>query len=227
MTRRRLPAVFVGVVLACSGCSPIEHLERQPWFALRRERVVSFEDVAVGALPERFVATETNPTGTASRWQVERDEARDSNVLKHVEAKAAPKAFALLLSTTEHGPDVELSVRMKSISGKTDKGGGLVWRAKDAGNYYLARWSLIDKNLRLFRVVDGARTLLANVNVDTDPNAWHTLSARSIGTSHEVLLDGEKLIVHSDTTYPGSGRIGLWTRSDAITSFDDLRLRER
>lgn len=123
--------------------------------------------------------------------------------------------------------DLELEVRLRSVSGEIDRGGGLVWRAKDGENYYIARFNPLEDNYRVYTVVDGVRTQLASAHASVPEGAWCTLTVRMVKDRIECALDGETLLEVRDTTFAGGGRIGLWTKADARTEFDDLVLRTR
>ncbi len=128
-----------------------------------------------------------------------------------------------LLDGTSCG-DLDMTVKLKAIAGEYDQGGGVVWRAKDATNYYIARYNPLEYNFRLYRVVDGERSQLASAKADPTPG-WHTLRIRMKGDAIECELDGKVRLEAKDSTFPGAGRIGFWTKADARTEFDDLSVR--
>jgi hypothetical protein len=123
------------------------------------------------------------------------------------------------------GRDVELSVALRAQQGEIDQGGGLVWRAQDGASYYIARWNPLESNVRAYKVVAGKRQQLASADVELDPRAWHTLAVRMRGELIECELDGRQLLEARDATFAGAGRVGLWTKADARTLFDDLVLK--
>jgi hypothetical protein len=137
------------------------------------------------------------------------------------------QTYNLLLAREVEVRDLELAVRLRADSGREDQGGGLVWRARDASNYYIARWNPLEDNLRVYKVEGGKRTMLASADVDADPAAFHTLRVTMLGSAITVALDGRELLRHADLTFPGPGRIGLWTKADAAVTFDDLEVRRR
>lgn len=142
------------------------------------------------------------------------------------EAKNSDPVFNVVL-TDKVGLDVELEVSLRSIAGEVDQGGGLVWRARDGKNYYIARFNPLEDNYRVYTVVDGARRQLATAKRVVPPDAWCTLNVRMIGDHIECRLDGELMLDVHDGTFTEAGRIGLWTKADANTEFDDLVLRTR
>ena len=110
-------------------------------------------------------------------------------------------------------------MRLRADSGEVDQGGGLVWRARDADNYYVTRWNPLEENLRLYRVVGGERKMLVSMPIEADSSAWHDLSVRMTGSEIEVAFDGRTALRADDSTFSGAGKIGMWTKADASTSF--------
>jgi hypothetical protein len=131
--------------------------------------------------------------------------------------------FNLTLASDTSAKDVDLSVRMKAVAGDTDQGGGLVWRARDAKNYYLARYNPLEDNYRLYKVVDGRRTLIQNADI-AHSDGWHTLRVTMTGEQIRCYYDGKKHLEASDSTFSGAGKIGLWSKADAQSQFDELTL---
>jgi hypothetical protein len=140
------------------------------------------------------------------------------------EASSEPSVFNVLLADGA-GSDVEVSVALQALGGEVDQGGGLVWRALDGESYYIARWNPLEENFRVYKVVDGKREQLASADVALDPAGWHKLAVRMRGERIECELDGRLQLQASDATFAGAGRIGLWTKADARTAFDDLALK--
>jgi hypothetical protein len=137
-------------------------------------------------------------------------------------ARARPVYNIALFRETMAG-DVDLRVTIEAISGEIDQGGGLVWRAADAKNYYICRYNPLEDNFRLYKVVDGTRTQLASVDIPRDKRAGeHKIRATMRGDQITCELDGEKLLEARDATFAGPGMIGVWTKADAKTCFDDL-----
>ena len=110
------------------------------------------------------------------------------------------------------------------MAGKADFGGGLLWRAKDDRNYYLLRASLVEQKIRVYRVVNGVQQIVKQLDRPLPATGWHTLRIVQRGCEIKAVFDETVLFRACDTTYT-SGRIGLWTKADAVTYFDDLTLR--
>ena len=121
--------------------------------------------------------------------------------------------------------DFSATVKIKAISGEEDQGGGLVWRYIDKDNYYIARYNPLENNFRLYRVVDGSRKQLESVDSDIKQGEWFTMTIEMKGNKIICSLNGKKLIETTDDTFKSAGLIGLWTKADAITYFDDLKIK--
>lgn len=173
----------------------------------------------------------------ASRSKADRlDYARIVKVIETTEAPSRPHVLGqLMMEGFEHAykvvliegtmaADLDLGVSFVPIAGKGDMGGGLIWRAQDDRNYYLTRANPLEQNIRFYRVVDGVRHKLANVNRTISVHRWHTLRVVMRGEDVRVFYDGQPVIEVHDRTFT-MGRVGLWTKSDAVTYFDNLQLR--
>ncbi len=139
------------------------------------------------------------------------------------QAKNDDSIFNLALVSDTRAKDIDLSVKMKAVAGETDQGGGLVWRAKDKNNYYLARFNPLEDNYRLYKVQDGKRSLFLNADIKPTPG-WHTLRVTMKGDQIETFFDGKKVHEQRDSTFTEPGMIGLWSKADAKSYFDDLTL---
>jgi len=126
----------------------------------------------------------------------------------------------------EHPPlNADVHVALRAVDGQHDQGGGLVWRARDARNYYLARWNPLEGNLRAYKVVDGTRTQILDKPVQAGPG-WHKLRVWFLRERIEIWFDEKSAGEFGDATFLTPGMVGLWTKSDARTQFDDLEIRE-
>ena len=184
----------------------------------------SFEDDAADQPPKGWTVAETNGKGTPASWRVEAmDHAPNGKqVLRITESRNAGSTYNVLLSEREFPSDLEVAVHIHAGSGKEDQGGGLVWRARDANNYYLTRWNPLEDNISLFRVEGGKRTRLGSLDVKADPSAWHEIEVVARGKHITVEMDGKVVLQADDETFTRGGRIGLWTKADAASSFDLL-----
>jgi hypothetical protein len=160
-----------------------------------------------------------NPKWSFAAGKWERRKSGESMVLAQT-AETQPWAVALL--EDRKYADVDVSVKFKPISGKEDASGGLIFRAKDGKNYFLVRANALENNFRLYALKDGSRNPLASAKVD-EPRlgAWSTIRVVAKGSRIQAYLNGKLLIDHEDKTY-SEGWVGLWTKADSITEFDDL-----
>jgi hypothetical protein len=128
----------------------------------------------------------------------------------------------VLVQGTE-SENIDLSVKLLPIDGKADMGGGLIWRATDDRNYYLTRANPLEQNIRIYRIVKGVRHMIQNFDHVINVREWHQLRVRMEGCNIHVSFDERPVFTLCDETFR-KGRIGLWTKSDAVTHFDDLQL---
>ena len=138
-------------------------------------------------------------------------------------AQSADSAFNLVLRPDLLLADVELTVRLKGVKGVVDQGGGLVWRAKNAQTYYVARYNPLEDSYRVYKVIDGKRSQLGSVKAPADNN-WHTLRITMKGKQIACHLDEQIHMQVEDSSIRGFGRIGLWSKADAQSYFDDLKV---
>jgi hypothetical protein len=177
------------------------------------KRTWNFDGDTTGEIAEGF----TNDVGSWSVVEVGQGKALAQT------AKNANPVFNITLISDTSAKDVDISVEMKSIAGETDQGGGIVWRAKDAKNYYLARYNPLEDNYRLYKVVGGKRTLLQNADI-THSDGVRALRVTMNGDHMECYYDGKKVLEQKDATFTGAGKIGLWTKADAQSQFDNLTI---
>ena len=177
------------------------------------KRTWTFDDDETGVIAKGF----TNEVG---EWKVA---ASDNGKALAQSAKNPNSVFNVTLMRDTSARDVDLTVRMKAIAGELDQGDGLVWRAKDAKNYYLARYNPLEDNYRLYHVVGGKRTLIQNADI-AHSDGWHTLRVTMTGDQIACYYDGKKSLEAKDSTLPAAGKIGLWSKADAQSQFDDLTL---
>lgn len=158
----------------------------------------------------------------AGEWKVVSDTAAPSipNVLAQ-QAKSPGSIFNLTLIKDTHYKDVDISVKMKAIAGEVDQGGGAVWRAKDANNYYIARYNPLEENYRVYKVLGGKRIQLQSSQIKYT-EGWHELRVTMIGNRIECYYDTKRYLSVEDSTLQEAGKIGLWTKADAQSYFDDL-----
>ena len=186
----------------------------------------SFDHEQPGTLPGEFSIGTLFDGRPAGDWQVlATDRAKSPpHVLAQLMAKGAEHAYKVLLIKDAIASDLNLQVSFLPIQGQADMGGGLIWRAADDRNYYLARANPLEQNIRVYRVEKGVRHLLQNFDQTIDVRQWHTLRITHQGCRVNIFYDDKQVFDLCDKTFH-AGMIGLWTKSDAVTYFDDLQLQ--
>ncbi len=162
----------------------------------------------------------------SGEWKVVADETAPSKgqVLAQL-ARSDSTAFNVALVEGVKAKQMEVSVKFKAVAGKEDQGGGVVWRAKDAKNYFLCRYNPLEENLRAYKVVDGKRTVVESVDIE-HTEGWHTLRVTTRDERITLFFDGEARSSFLSDSFMAAGAIGLWTKADAQTHFDDLTFVE-
>ena len=188
---------------------------------------VGFDDAPAGGLPPGFVTGEAGTRGTPARWEVQALEGAPSSPNVFAVAESANKGANFQVALHQKGPrllDVDVEVSVLARGGVEDRGGGVVFRATSPGDYYSVRWNPVEGNFRVFVVVSEERTKLLEVAVEAEESQWHTVRAVAQGTHIEAYFDGELLLEIDDSRIHEAGMVGLWTKGDALTAFDDLRV---
>ncbi|TKS61519.1 MAG: hypothetical protein EWM72_00267 [Nitrospira sp.] len=185
----------------------------------------SFDHEQPGVIPSQFSIGTLFDGRPAGDWQVLATERAKSppQVLAQLMAKGAEHAYKVTLVKGTVASDLTLQVSFLPIQGNADMGGGLIWRAADDRNYYLARANPLEQNIRVYRVVKGVRHLLQNFDQTIGVKQWHTLRVIHQGCRMIIAYDDKQVFDLCDKTFH-AGMIGLWTKSDAVTYFDDLQL---
>jgi hypothetical protein len=186
-----------------------------------------FEADAVGAPPAGFEFARTGK-GAEGKWVVRIEKGANMNhVLVQESADATDYRFPVAVLTDGAYRDVTLSVRARPLSGQVDQGFGLVWRYKDASNYYVTRCNADEDNCTIYHTVNGSRRAFLNQSVRVAKNAWHTLKLEATGDHFVVWYDGNKVLDAKDETFKNAGKVGLWTKADSVIEFDDLTVEGR
>jgi hypothetical protein len=185
----------------------------------------SFDSDTTGQLPAKFHSAKTG-AGTQENWVVTADPTAPSkpNVVAQTSTDQTDYRFPLLISDEGSFHDLDLTVKFKAVSGSIDRAGGLVFRLKDPNNYYIVRANALENNYRLYHVVNGRRSQFAGANFKVTSGEWHELRVEAMGNKITCYYDGNKKIEATDDTFKDAGKIGLWTKADSVTYFDDLRV---
>ena len=178
----------------------------------------NFDSAATGQAPPGWTATRTG-TGEA-RWTVEKDDTAPSkpNVLK----QSGQATYPVCLKDDTRLKDGFVDVKFKPISGREHQAGGLIWRAKDSNNYYVARANALEDNVTIYHTVNGRRTEKKRASMKVASNQWHTFRVEFEGTHFSVMCDGKKALDWDDGTFKDAGKVGVWTKADSVTVFDDF-----
>lgn len=191
----------------------------------------SFDEDARGQVPAGFTAALTGGGGPVD-WRVV--EAKDAPSGKHVVAQLSQDRtngrYPLLVLDSVSARDVDVSVRFKPVSGKVDQAAGIVWRLQDKDNFLIVRANALENNVVAYKTIAGKRTSIGikgnaeayGVDAPVPSGTWSTLRVRMSGDTAEVHLNGKKLFEVESTAITAAGKVGLWTKADSVTWFDDL-----
>jgi alanine dehydrogenase len=182
-----------------------------------------FDAATRGSLPAGW---ECGVTGKgAPRWSVETDSTAPS--APQVLQQSGSGTFPWCVRKDSSLADGYVEVKFKPMRGREDQAGGVVWRWKDANNYYVARANALENNVSLYYTQNGRRNTLKYVDAPVPLNAWHTLRAEFSGTRIRVALNGKVYIELDDAHIKSSGAVGVWTKADSVTAFDDFSYAAR
>jgi hypothetical protein len=187
-----------------------------------------FENFATKKLPPGWTQYFSGSGGTD--WQVIVD--NGNKVLAQLYSKNPGSHFNIVVNDSITAKDVILTTRLKGVNGKKDQGGGFVWRFLNKENYYVVRANPLENNVVLYKVENGDRTDLPlvdkgktyGIEVDAMKNDWHTLKLIVKGNVFTVFMNDKELFKVQDNTFASAGKIGFWTKADAVSYFDDLEV---
>jgi hypothetical protein len=182
----------------------------------------NFDSDTPGQPPKGFEFGLTGK-GTPGKWIVQAvdDAPSGKNVLAQTDGDTTDYRFPIAYTGPEL-KDLRLSVKCKPVAGKGDQGCGIIWRLKDANNYYITRANALEDNVHLYHTVNGRRVKFAGWNGKVTSGVWHDLAMEMVGNHIQVFFDGKKVIDDHDDTFKDAGKFGVWTKADSIIQFDDL-----
>jgi hypothetical protein len=154
------------------------------------------------------------------KWTVERDASASGK--GRVLQQSGNAAFPWCVRNDSALDDGWVEVKFRPLAGREDQAGGVVWRWKDGDNYYVARANALENNLSLYHMTRGSRRTIEYRDAPVANGAWHTLRVEFKGASIRVSLDGKTYIDRNDTNIAGLGKVGVWTKADSVTAFDDF-----
>jgi len=186
----------------------------------------SFESDGVGAAPKGWTATMTGKGDP--KWTVEQDQTAPSKL--RVLKQSGRATYPLLLKDDTNIKDGFIEAKFKAIAGSEDRAAGLVWRARDANNYYVVRANALEDNVVVYKTVNGVRSALDivgrkggyGVSVSVPADQWLGLRVDFKGSRFRVLYNGKQLFDVEDSTFSDAGKVGLWTKADSVTVFDQI-----
>jgi hypothetical protein len=178
----------------------------------------NFDDCKIGSPPPGWTATQTG-SGKA-KWAIVADDSAPSKpkVLKQSGEATYPVCFKNDTSLK----DGFVEVKFKPVSGKEDQAGGVIWRCQDANNYYIARANANEDNVTIYHTIKGRRVSFKNIDTKVASGVWHTLRVEFEGNKFTVTFDGNKVIEATDDSFSDAGKVGVWTKADSVTLFDDF-----
>jgi hypothetical protein len=191
---------------------------------------ISFESTQTGVVPEGWTATLTGSGDP--KWTVESDATAPSK--SKVLRQSGRATYPLLLKDDTSIKDGFIAVKFKAVAGSEDRAAGVVWRAKDANNYYVARANALEDNFVLYKTVNGVRSALDivgrkggyGVSVPVPANTWHSLRIDFKGARFTASFNGKQMFEVVDSTFADAGKVGLWTKADSVTLFDEVKYDE-
>lgn len=188
-------------------------------------RTWHFDSDRPAALPEGFRVVQTGePVDPPASWAVVADADAPSppHAFGVTKTVGTNKTYNLALIEGTAYKDLDLSVMLRPTSGTNNQGGGVVVRAKGPQDHYVLRWNPVENNFRIYALVAGARVDIASAPLELDPKQWHQLHVVIEGDHIECFVDDKPVVSADDKSFPDAGMIGLWTKGDAATLFDDL-----
>ena len=191
-------------------------------------RTVDFSGDTVGERPNGFEFGHTANVGAPGKWVIQAD--GPNKYLVQTDPDSTRSRFPVAVLSDVSAADVDLSVRFKPVSGRVDQAAGLVWRYRDQDNYYIVRANALEDNVVVYKVEKGKRTDLPvkgegrtyGKKTEVPAAQWSTLRVVANGTRFEVHFNGTKLYEVEDSTFTQAGKVGVWTKADSVTQFDDL-----
>ena len=182
--------------------------------------LLDFEDIKAGSLPHMWLKDATGDKKHLATWEVVKDNKQKILSLTKINSKSR-SSFNLCYTKNIKFKDGKISVKFKANSGNIDQGGGIMWRVLDSDNYYVARFNPLEDNFRFYKVKHGVRSMISSANIKLN-SGWHTMEIVQKDSHFEGYLDGKKLLESDDESFTKSGGVGVWTKADAATSFDDF-----
>lgn len=179
---------------------------------------LNFDNDETGKAPAGWTATKTGQGDP--RWEVITDDTAPSqpNALK----QSGEATYPVCIKEGTRIKDGFVEVKFKSVAGREDQAGGVMWRCRDADNYYIARANALEDNVTIYHTIAGKRVSFKNADTQVASGIWHTLRVDFEGNKFTVSFNGRKVIEASDDSFQDAGKVGIWTKADSVTLFDDF-----
>jgi hypothetical protein len=187
-----------------------------------KARTITFDKDDLGKVPKGWTA---GGKAEGSVWKLEEDKDAPSGPLVLSQTSKNPgSVFNVCICDEGKYKDLDISIAFKPREGKRDQGGGIIWRVQDKDNFYIVRMNPLENNFWLYRTVAGRRMSLVRVPAKAEAGKWHTMRVVMVGNKMQCYLNDKMLIEHTDDAFKEEGKIGLWTKSDAQSSFSDIKV---
>ncbi len=183
-----------------------------------RAETQNFDETKVGQLPDHWLAGVTG--SGAAKWSVVEDATAPSK--PHVLKQSGQGTFPWCVKKDVALQDGFVAVKFKPVAGKEDQAGGLIWRWQDGDNYYISRANALEDNVTIYHTVKGHRVSFKSIDIKVASGEWHSLRVDFKGKKFSVTFDGKKVIEAEDETFSKPGAVGVWTKADSVTLFDDF-----
>lgn len=194
-------------------------------------KVFDFEEDKAGKLPEYFTP-EITGTGGPMQWMTgfARDAASGEHMLTQLSSEPINKRYPQVVHKTMTATDLDISVKLRTVRGDIARSGGIIFRHRDSDNFYVVAADSLESSVVAFKTENGRRVNLGvkgnsaayGVHARFSHRRWHTLRVVAVGNHFTVYMNGDKILEVEDDTFKKPGGIGLWTKSDSVTEFDDL-----
>jgi hypothetical protein len=196
-----------------------------------------FSDFTAGSSPTNF-HSELAGGGQPGEWKVLMDDAPPLLAPLTDKAPVVTKRAVLAQTsrdtTAEHFPlfiydggtfkDFKLTTRFKIVGGAAEQMAGVVFRFQNASNFYVVRASALGKNISFYKRINGEISSPVRLSLEISTNVWHELEVDCSGTYIECQLDGQKALPTITDESPPEGKVGFWTKSDAVSYFCDTTI---
>src|SRR5215831_2480361 len=177
-----------------------------------------------GLAPDDFTFWRTGG-GAVWDWRVVEDPtASNRRAIAQTSKDQTDYRFPLAVYRPISAKNVDVVLRIKPVGGTVDQAGGIVVRLTTPDDYYVVRANALEDNVRFYRMVKGQREQLDGANIKIAANEWHTLGLRAENNRFTISFDGSELFSTMDSTFVGTGKVGLWTKANSVTYFDGIAI---